>query len=174
MYLRRGWLNQKSSSSNFSIGTSDMRHPKGDPIGIPMSSGGLYTSWLNWQTLGEKQLWRRGLLKYNLRECKKPFKTWLNRHVRMKNLFIWRRWMYFWVRKKGVAASLRSSSMCSTVGIRGTWGNRPTTSKESKNKTDLKLETCFMSIDEIARIFFKCKGLYRGREIGIFSKSQSP
>ena len=50
------------------------------------------------------------------------------------------------------------------------------------------IETCFMSINEIAQIFSKSQGLYRGGEfgifpsprayiegeIGIFSKSQSP
>ena len=34
------------------------------------------------------------------------------------------------------------------------------------------IETCFMSIDEIARIFSKSKSLRRGGEIGIFPKSR--
>ena len=34
------------------------------------------------------------------------------------------------------------------------------------------IETCFMPIDEIARIFSKSQSLYRGGEIGIFLKSQ--
>ena len=31
------------------------------------------------------------------------------------------------------------------------------------------IETCFMSIDEIAQIFSKSQGLYRGGEFKIFS-----
>jgi len=34
------------------------------------------------------------------------------------------------------------------------------------------IETCFMSIDEIARICCKFQSLYRGGEFGIFHKSQ--
>jgi len=34
------------------------------------------------------------------------------------------------------------------------------------------IETCSMSIDEIARIFSKSQSLYRGGEVEIFLKSQ--
>ena len=35
------------------------------------------------------------------------------------------------------------------------------------------IETCFMSIDEIARIFSNCQSPYIGREIGIFSSPRA-
>ena len=50
--------------------------------------------------------------------------------------------------------------------------------EEEKNEAMLvqvpAIETCFISIDEIAQIFSKCQSLYRGGKFGIFPKSQSP
>ena len=58
------WL-ENSSDSYFSVNTSEMREPKGDPIGTPTSAGRRYTSWLNWQRLKSERN-RKGKGTYKL------------------------------------------------------------------------------------------------------------